>query len=92
MLKSAYVLTFVLYKYLVDKGMIEKSARYSHGTALFLWDLTDKTPNRYHMTFLMNYNLTKPKKENIQCTQCKETLYDLGIRSEERRVGKECRL
>lgn len=79
MLNNAYVLTFVLYKYLVDKGMIEKSARYSHGTALFLWDLTDKTPNKYHMTFPMNYNLTKPKKENIQCTQCKETLYDLGI-------------
>lgn len=90
-------------KYLVDKGMIEKSARgiyilpqfwddeifnlqnrfkrgiYSHETALFLWDLTDRTPNRYHMTFPMNYNLTKPKKENIRCVQCKKELYDLGL-------------
>lgn len=90
-------------KYLVDKGMIEKSSRgvyilpevwddeifnlqnrfkrgiYSHETALFLWDLTDRTPNRYHMTFPVNYNLTKPKEENIQCLQCKKTLYDLGI-------------
>ena len=57
-------------KYLVDKGMIEKSARgvyilpevwddeiynlqnrfrrgiYSHETALFLWGLADRTPNR----------------------------------------------
>ena len=90
-------------KYLVDKGMIEKSARgiyilpevwedeifnlqnrfkrgiYSHETALFLWDLTDRTPNRYHMTFPINYNLSKPKKENIRCVQCKKTLYDLGI-------------
>ena len=90
-------------KYLVDKGMIEKSARgvyilpevwddeifnlqnrfkrgiYSHETALFLWDLTDRTPNRYHMTFPVNYNLTKPKEENIQCVQCKKELYDLGI-------------
>ena len=78
-------------KYLVDKGMIEKSARgvyilpeiwgdeifnlqnrfkrgiYSHETALFLWNLTDRTPNRYHMTFPANYNLTKPKEENIWC-------------------------
>lgn len=90
-------------KYLVDKGMIEKSTRgvyilpevwedeifnmqnrfkkgiYSHETALFLWDLTDRTPNRYHMTFPTNYNLTKPKKENIRCAQCKNVLYDLGI-------------
>nr|WP_253293541.1 type IV toxin-antitoxin system AbiEi family antitoxin domain-containing protein [Kineothrix sp. MSJ-39] len=90
-------------KYLVDKGMIEKSARgvyilpgmwddeifnlqsrfkrgiYSHETALFLWDLTDRTPNRYHMTFPANYNLTKPKEENIRCVQCKEEWYDLGV-------------
>ena len=90
-------------KYLVDKGMIEKSARgvyilpevwedeiynlqnrfkrgiYSRETALFLWDLTDRTPNRYHMTFPANYNLTKPKEENIQCVQCMKALYDLGI-------------
>lgn len=90
-------------KYLVEKGMIEKSARgvyilpevwddeifnlqnrfkrgiYSHETALFLWDLTDRTSNRYHMTFPANYNLSKPKEENIRCMQCKKALYDLGI-------------
>ena len=62
-------------KYLVDKGMIEKSSRgiyilpevwddeffnlqnrfkrgiYSHETALFLWDLTDRTPNKYHREY-----------------------------------------
>lgn len=90
-------------KYLVDKGMLERSARgiyilpevwgdeifnlqnrfkrgiYSHETALFLWNLTDRTPNRYHMTFPMNYNLTKPKGADIQCTQCKKEIYDLAI-------------
>ena len=90
-------------KYLVDKGMIERSTRgvyvlpevwddeifnlqsrfkrgiYSHETALFLWDLTDRTPNKYHMTFPANYNLTKPKEEKIQCVQCKKELYDLGV-------------
>lgn len=90
-------------KYLVDKGMIENSARgvyilpevwkdeifnlqsrfkrgiYSHETALFLWDLTDRTPNRYNMTFPVNYNLTKPKEENIRCVQCKSEWYELGL-------------
>lgn len=31
------------------------------------------------MTFPANYNLTKPKEENIRCVQCKKALYDLGI-------------
>lgn len=91
-------------KYLVDKGMMERSSRgvyilpevwedeifnlqnrfkrgvYSHETALFLWDLTDRTPNRYCMTFPMNYNLTNPKEENIRCMQCKDEIYNLGIK------------
>jgi len=90
-------------KYLVDSGMLEKTARgiyilpevwedemyhlqnrfkrgiYSHETALFLFDLTDRTPNRYYMTFPLNYNLTKAKNENIRCMQCKPDLYELGI-------------
>lgn len=90
-------------KYLVDKGLLEKTVRgvyilpevwedelyntqfrfkkgiYSHETALFLLDLTDRTPNRYCMTFPVGYNLTNPKNENIHCTQCKDELYDLGI-------------
>ena len=40
-----------------------KKGIYSHETALFLWDLTDRTPNRYCMTFPENYNLTNPKEE-----------------------------
>ena len=56
-----------------------KRGIYSHETALFLWDLTDRTPNRYQMTFPANYNLTNPKEENVQCVQCTEALYELGI-------------
>lgn len=56
-----------------------KRGIYSHETALFLWDLTDRTPNAYSMTFPTNYNLTRPKEENVRCTQCKDVFYDLGI-------------
>lgn len=56
-----------------------KRGIYSHETALFLWNLTDRIPNRYHMTFPANYNLTKPKEENIYCVQCKEAVHDLGV-------------
>ncbi len=56
-----------------------KRGVYSHETALFLWDLTDRTPLNYTMTFPDTYNLTKPKEENIRCAQCKEAFYNLGI-------------
>lgn len=56
-----------------------KRGIYSHETALFLWDLTDRTPNTYNMTFPANYNLTKPKEENVRCAQCKDDFYELGI-------------
>jgi predicted transcriptional regulator of viral defense system len=54
---------------------------YSHETALFLWDLTDRTPNRFAMTFPTGYNLKGVKEENIKCIQSKETFYQMGIAS-----------
>jgi predicted transcriptional regulator of viral defense system len=54
---------------------------FSHETALFLWDLTDRTPNHFAMTFPTGYNLSSAKEENIQCTQSKEDFYRMGISS-----------
>ena len=68
-----------------------KRGIYSHETALFLWDLTDRTPNRYHMTFPANYNLANPKEENVQCVQCTEALYELGIANAMTPGGNEVR-
>jgi len=68
-----------------------KRGIYSHETALFLWDLTDRTPSRYHMTFPANYNLTNPKEENVQCVQCMESLYELGIANAMTPGGNEVR-
>ncbi len=56
-----------------------KRGIFSNETALFLHDLTDRTPNRYYMTFPSTYNLTKVKEENIFCRQAKEPLYSMGI-------------
>jgi predicted transcriptional regulator of viral defense system len=54
---------------------------FSRETALFLWDLTDRTPNRFSMTFPTGYNLKNAKEENILCTQSKEDFYNMGISS-----------
>jgi predicted transcriptional regulator of viral defense system len=55
-----------------------KRGIYSLDTALFLSDLTDRTPGKYHMTFPGTYNLSRPKGEGILCSGSKEPLYSLG--------------
>lgn len=55
-----------------------KKGIFSNETALFLWDLTDRTPNRYDMTFPHNYNLTNAKNEGVNCSRVKPEWYDEG--------------
>lgn len=77
--RGVYILPEVWEDELFNLQSRFKRGIYSHETALFLWDLTDRTPNKYNMTFPVNYNLTKPKEESIRCVQCNEALYDLGV-------------
>lgn len=51
---------------------------YSLGTALFLCDLTDRTPNKYHMTFPINYNTSNVDKNRVICNRVKTDLYEIG--------------
>ncbi len=48
-------------------------------TALFLWNMTDRTPSKFRMTFPSTYNVTNAKKEGIICSQVVEHLYELGL-------------
>lgn len=56
-----------------------KKGVFSHETALFLLDLTDRTPMRYDMTFPATYNLTMAKKHFVLCHQSKKEIYEKGI-------------
>lgn len=56
-----------------------KRGIFSLGTALFLCDLTDRTPGKFHMTFPGTYNLSGPKGAGILCSGSKEPFYSLGI-------------
>ena len=56
-----------------------KRGIFSLGTALFLCDLTDRTPGKFHMTFPGTYNLSGPKGAGILCCGSKEPFYSLGI-------------
>ena len=58
--------------------------RYKRGvfaldTALFLHDLTDRTPHKFHMAFPYGYNTSSPKAAGILCSSKTEPYYSLGI-------------
>lgn len=56
-----------------------KKGIFSHETALFLHDLTDRTPINFNMTFPAGYNQTMAKKHNVKCYQNKLDIYESGI-------------
>jgi len=56
-----------------------KRGIFSGETALFLNDLTDRTPNRYQMTFPIGYNVSSLKKEIVKPIRTKEEFYELGV-------------
>ena len=67
-----------------DDEMFNLQSRYkkgifSHATALFLLDLTDRTPIKFSMTFPLQYNISALKTENVKCYRVKDELYELGV-------------
>lgn len=56
-----------------------KRGIFSHDTALFLLDLTDRTPVKFSMTFPLGYNTRGLKSENVKCYRVKDAFYDRGI-------------
>lgn len=76
--RGAYITTDVL-----DDEMYRLQTRYrkgifSHGTALFLHDLTDRTPLRYTMTFPNNYHAASLKDEGITAYYVNKNLIEIG--------------
>lgn len=51
---------------------------YSHDTALFFHDLTDREPVRYAVTVKTGYNPSKLKAEGVRVYTIKRELHDLG--------------
>ena len=80
---------------LVDE-MIELQARYkntifSHETALYLWDLTDRTPLRYSVTVPTGYNATLLKENGTKVFFVKQDLHLLGLAMMKSPHGNEIR-
>ena len=73
--RGVYILPEIWEDEFVNLQARFKKGIFSDETALFLWDLSDRTPNRYDMTFPYNYNLTNAKNEGINCSRVKREWY-----------------
>lgn len=66
-----------------DQLMIHQLRRsrmiYSHETALYLHDLTDRDPIHYIVTVPNGYNPTRLKKEGLVVHTVKKELFELGV-------------
>lgn len=76
--RGVYILPEIWEDEFVNLQARFKKGIFSNETALFLWDLTDQTPNRYDMTFPHNYNLTNVKSEGVNCSRVKQEWYAEG--------------
>ena len=56
-----------------------EQAVFSHETALFFHDLTDREPTEYAVTVKTGCNPSKMKAENIQVFTIKAELHDIGL-------------
>ncbi|MDR2569360.1 MAG: type IV toxin-antitoxin system AbiEi family antitoxin domain-containing protein [Oscillospiraceae bacterium] len=62
---------FLQYRY--AKGV------FSNGTALYLYGLTDRTPQAYTLTFPHGYNAAGLKKHNVKAKYVTPDTYEMGI-------------
>ncbi len=90
--RGVYIIPTIL-----DDEMFNLQNRYrrgifSHGTALFLLGLTDRTPIKYSMTFPIGYNTSNLKEENVEYYRVKDGLYELGITTTKTPNGNEVRV
>lgn len=76
--RGVYILPEIWEDEFVNLQARFKKGIFSNETALFLWDLTDRTPNKYDMTFPHNYNLTNVKSEGVNCSRVKQEWYTEG--------------
>ena len=54
-------------------------AVFSHDTALFLHDMTDREPTQYTVTVKTGYNPTSLKANGVKVYTVKKELYDMGV-------------
>ncbi|MFZ3171029.1 MAG: type IV toxin-antitoxin system AbiEi family antitoxin domain-containing protein [Carboxydocellales bacterium] len=79
--RGVYLVPTVFDDEMFNLQMRFKRGIFSHETALFLLDLSDRTPIKYSMTFPLGYNTTALNTENVKYYRVKDEIYEIGIMS-----------
>ena len=78
-----------------DKMLIHQLRKekmvYSHETALFLHDLTDRDPLSYSVTVPTGYNTSKLNEDGLIVYTIKKELFELGICTKQTMFGNDVR-
>ena len=87
--RGVYILPSVFEDELFNLQSRYKKGVFSHETALFLLDLTDRTPNQYVMTFPANYNSPILQSKQVRTYRVTEEYYGVGITKRRTPAGQE---
>ncbi|MBA4365812.1 MAG: abortive phage infection protein [Coprothermobacter sp.] len=77
--RGVYVIPTVLNDEMYGLQTRLRRGIFSHETALFIHDLTDRTPIKFSMTFPLGYNTTSLQKENVTYIRVKKEHFDIGV-------------
>ena len=77
--RGVYVIPTVLNDEMYSLQTRLRRGIFSHETALFIHDLTDRTPIKFSMTFPLGYNTTSLQKENVTYIRVKKDHFDIGV-------------
>jgi predicted transcriptional regulator of viral defense system len=77
--RGVYVLPTAIEDEMLSLQIRFRRGIFSHETALFIHDLTDRTPLQYTLTFPLSYNTLSAKKENLRCMRVKTEYHSLGV-------------
>lgn len=71
-----------------------RDAIFSYGTALYLWGLSDRTPNIFDITVPQGKNISILKRNNprLWCHYSSKEFYEIGITKIRSPFGREVRL
>lgn len=79
--RGVYVLTDDIADEYALLQVRSKQAVFSHGTALYLWNFSDRTPHIFDITVPQGANVSKVKRDNanLRCHYVRQEVYELGI-------------
>ena len=87
--KGQYVLPEDMQDELLSISRRSGKIIFSHETALFFHDLTDREPLAYSITVKTGYNPTRLKSEGVQVFTIKAELYEVGLSTAQTPFGHD---